>query len=149
MSNHEAILVPIDFSDASHAALARARDLGARLDMEVVLLHVYTIPLVSYPGMEPLLFPGLTGDIVAAAKRALDALGKASSVERTLMREGDPAAEILAAIEELKPSMVVMGTQGRRGFAHLLLGSVTEKVVRMSQAPVLTVHAPKKDNPRA
>ena len=46
-------------------------------------------------------------------------------------------------------AMVVMGTQGRRGFAHLLLGSVTEKVVRMSQAPVLTVHAPKKDNPRA
>jgi nucleotide-binding universal stress UspA family protein len=149
MSTHEAILVPIDFSDASHAALAKARTLAARLDMEIVLLHVYTIPLVSYPGTEPLLFPGLTGDIVAAAKRALDDLARASNVERTLMREGDPAAEILRAIEELKPGMVVMGTQGRHGFAHLLLGSVAEKVVRMSQAPVLTLHALKKDNPKA
>jgi nucleotide-binding universal stress UspA family protein len=135
MTTPETILVPIDFSDASHAALAKARALAARLDMEIVLLHVYTIPMVSYPGTEPLLFPGLNSDIVAAAKRALDELAKASNVDRTLMREGDPAAEILKAIEEVKPAMVVMGTQGRHGLSHLLLGSVAEKVVRMSHVP--------------
>ncbi|MFO0756979.1 MAG: universal stress protein [Byssovorax sp.] len=145
MATPEIILVPIDFSDASHAALARARNLAARLDMEIVLLHVYTIPLVSYPGTEPLVFPNLAGDIVTAAKRALDDLARASNVDRALMREGDPGAEILKAIEDIKPAMVVMGTAGRHGLAHLLLGSVAEKVVRMSPVPVLTVHAAHKE----
>ena len=51
------------------------------------------------------------------------------------------AVEILRAIDELHPALVAMGTHGRTGLAHLLLGSVTEKVVRSSSAPVITVHA--------
>jgi nucleotide-binding universal stress UspA family protein len=57
------------------------------------------------------------------------------------VRSGDPATEILRAIDETKPAFVAMGTHGRKGLSHLLLGSVAEKVVQLSQTPVLTVHA--------
>ena len=58
-----------------------------------------------------------------------------------IARFRDPATQILQAIDELKPAMVTMGTHGRKGIERFLLGSVTERVVRSSTAPVLTVHA--------
>jgi nucleotide-binding universal stress UspA family protein len=141
MEGSKTILVPVDFQDASLDALAAARDLGARLGLEVVVLHAYTIPVVVYPGFDPIVAPGLPEEIAATAKTALEKLAVQHGGLRTMLRAGDPAAEILRAIEELRPAMVAMGTHGRTGLAHLLLGSVTEKVVRSSSAPVLTVHA--------
>jgi nucleotide-binding universal stress UspA family protein len=135
------ILVPIDFLDASLDALAAARELAGRLGLEVVLLHTYAVPVVVYPGFDPIVAPGLPEEIAAAAKTALDKLAAENGGLRTLLRSGDPATEILRAIDEQKPALVAMGTHGRKGLAHLLLGSVTEKVVRSSPSPVLTVHA--------
>jgi nucleotide-binding universal stress UspA family protein len=57
----------------------------------------------------------------------------------TVIREGDAAAEILACADTLNPDLLVMGTHGRTGFERLVLGSVTEKVLRKASAPVLTV----------
>jgi nucleotide-binding universal stress UspA family protein len=141
MEGSKTILVPIDFQDASLDALATARDLGARLGLEVVLMHVYTIPVVVYPGFDPIVSPGLPQEIALTAKHALDRLAAKHGRLCTILRAGDPAAEILHAIEEQRPALVAMGTHGRKGLAHLLLGSVTEKIVRSSCAPVLTVHA--------
>jgi nucleotide-binding universal stress UspA family protein len=135
------ILVPIDFQDASLDALATSRELAARLGLEVVLLHVYTIPVVVYPGFDPIIAPGLPDEIAAAAKNAIETLAADQGGLRTILRAGDPASEVLKAIDELKPALVAMGTHGRKGLAHFLMGSVTEKVVRSSPAPVLTVHA--------
>ena len=56
-----------------------------------------------------------------------------------LLECGAPWREILRVVEETKPDLVVMGTHGRRGLGHALIGSVAEKLVRMSPAPVLTV----------
>ena len=141
MESSKIVLVPVDFEDVSLSALAKARDLAGRLGLEVVLLHTYTIPVAIYPGFEPIAAPSFADQIAAAAKTSLERLAAEQGGLRSVLRCGDPATEILAVIAELKPELVVMGTQGRTGLAHLLLGSVAEKVVRASPAPVLTVHA--------
>jgi nucleotide-binding universal stress UspA family protein len=140
MAGQKTILVPIDFQDASLAALAAARDLAAKLGFEVVLLHVYAVPVVVYPGFDPIVAPGLPDEIAATAKAAVERLAAENGDLATLLRAGDPATEILRAVAETAPQMVAMGTHGRSGIAHLLLGSVAEKVVRQSPVPVLTVH---------
>lgn len=140
MNAAKTILVPVDFQDASLDALATARELGGRLGLEIVLLHTYSVPVVVYPGFDPIVAPGLPEEIASTAKNALEKLAAEQGAAGTLLRAGDPATEILKAIDELKPAMVAMGTHGRKGLAHFLLGSVTEKIVRSSPVPVLTVH---------
>ena len=140
MTESGAILVPIDFEAASQEALNTAKSLASRLGVRVVLLHVYTIPVFVYPGFEPIAAPGLPEELESAAKQAIEQLANASGKLDYIVRAGDPATEILRVIGEISPSMVVMGTHGRRGVAHFLLGSVAEKVIRASSIPVLTVH---------
>ncbi len=141
METSKTILVPTDFQDASLDALAAARELAGRLGLEIVLLHTYTIPVVVYPGFDPIIAPGLPEEIASTAKNALEKLAAENGGLRSVLRAGDPASEILRVIDELKPAMVAMGTHGRKGLTHLLLGSVTEKIVRASPVPVLTIHA--------
>lgn len=139
MTTRGVILVAVDFEAASLAALKFAQDLAAPLGVEVVLLHVAQLPIYTYPGFEPAVLPGAFQEVSAAARRALEELASKHGNVRTVLREGDAATEILAAAEELSPSMLVLGTHGRRGLAHILLGSVAEKVVRRAKVPVLTV----------
>jgi nucleotide-binding universal stress UspA family protein len=141
MTDRKTILVPIDFQEASLDALAFARDLASKLGLEVVLLHTYAVPVVVYPGFDPIITPGLPDEIASTAKSALEKLAADQGGLATVLRPGDPATEILRAIEELKPELVALGTHGRTGLAHLLLGSVAEKVVRSSPVPVITIHA--------
>ena len=61
----------------------------------------------------------------------------------TLLRTGSPWEQVLGAATEVKAGLIVMGTHGRRRLERALLGSVAEKVVRMSRVPVLTVHGAK------
>lgn len=138
----KAILVATDFEAASTAAIALAEELAPALGAEIVLLHVAQLPIYTYPGFEPAVLPGAFQEVTAAARRALEELAGKHGGLRTVLREGDPATEILAAVAELAPRLVVLGTHGRRGIAHLFLGSVAEKVVRRSEVPVLTVRAP-------
>jgi nucleotide-binding universal stress UspA family protein len=139
---NKTILVPVDFQEASLEALALAKDLSGRLGLEIVLLHVFSIPVVVYPGFEPIMAPGLPEEIATAAKRALDQLADSVGGPKTILRSGEPAAETLKVIEELKPTFVAMGTHGRKGISHFFMGSVAEQVIRNSKAPVITVHAP-------
>jgi nucleotide-binding universal stress UspA family protein len=138
----DVILIPTDFEEASRRALAFGKDLAAKLGCEVVLLHVYQLPVYTYPGLEPAVLPSFVNELSQAAQRALDTLANEAAVKRALLREGDPATEILSAVDELSPRMVIMGTHGRRGLAHILIGSVAERVVRRSPVPVLTMRAP-------
>ncbi|MGK4007090.1 universal stress protein [Sorangium sp. So ce1036] len=135
------ILVPVDFEEASLKAIELAKDLGARLGHEVVLLHIYQLPVYTYPGLEPALMPGFHAEVSAAASRAVQQLSAQTGGLRALLRDGDPPTEILAAADEEKAAMIVMGTHGRRGLSHLFLGSVAEQVIRKSDVPVLTVRA--------
>lgn len=133
------ILVPIDFEPASMKALGIAKDLASRLGAEIVIVHVYQLPVYTYPGLEPSLMPGFHSEVTSAAERAVSTLAQQEGNVRAVLRQGDPATEILAAADELKASMIVMGTHGRQGLAHLILGSVAERVLRKSNVPVLSV----------
>lgn len=138
-SANNLILVPIDFEPASLKALGIAKDLAGRLGGEVVIVHVYQLPVYTYPGLEPSLMPGFHAEVTSAAERAVASLAQQEGNLRAVLRQGEPAAEILTAADELKASMIVMGTHGRQGLAHLILGSVAERVLRKSNVPVLSV----------
>lgn len=142
------ILVPHDFSETGEHALTFALDLAQRLGARVTVLHVYEVPAFAFPEM-PVETTDLTGQIERASRSALDgvvARTQRLGVEvRASLREGTVWSEIQAAAGELKADLVVMGTHGRRGLSHALLGSVTEKVVRTAPCPVLTVRGPESE----
>ena len=136
------ILVPTDFGDAAERARTVALELARRFDARVTLVHVWTVPSAVYG--EGLAWP--TDDLEAAAQRALDAALAASvavyPATKAVLRVGVPFERILETAKDLGADLLVMGTHGRRGIAHLVLGSVAEKIVRLSPVPVLTVGEP-------
>jgi nucleotide-binding universal stress UspA family protein len=143
----ERILCPTDFSDFSVRALTRAVSLARWFEARVTALHVLPRP-VAFPAGAP---PYLTvpADLTHGSReqeekelvRWIDPfLGEGAPLE-TRLAEGDPSREIQAAAEALPADLVIMGTHGRSGFQHLLLGSVTEQVLRRASCPVLAVGA--------
>lgn len=140
------ILVPVDFSAASEAALGYALDLAERLGHEVVVLHALGPPAV--PVLDGMIIPGpaeLAEHIRAAGDR-LDAMLKridrAGVSVLSKVVQGAPAAEIVRFARDEGCELIVMGTHGRTGWSRLALGSVAELVVRTATVPVLTVRAP-------
>lgn len=138
-ASESTIVVPIDFHEASLRALAIAKELAPAFNAKIVLLHVCTIPVYAYPGLAPMLMQSLNEDVLKAAEKATKELAAQHGDLESVVREGDPATEVLDFVKERAPKLVVMGTHGRRGLSHLLLGSVAEKVVRQATSPVLTV----------
>ncbi len=143
------ILVPVDFSDHSQAALVQASEYAQMMPATLVVLHV-----VHDPGEMPGYYSKLVKkkratrmqDIAAEAFQEfmastieaypdLDALRDA---ER-LMVIGLPVTRILEVVEHLDPIMVVMGSQGRTGLQHLVIGSKAAQVVQLCPVPVTIV----------
>src|SRR5262245_41136260 len=125
------VLCPVDFEAASRAAVGLAKEIAGCFDAEVVLLHAYAVLVQPYPGLTPAevpMLPGIHLEVAAAAKRALDELSAEHGGLRSILVEGEPAAAILDEAQRLHPKMIVMGTHGRSGLKHLILGSVAEKV---------------------
>ncbi len=137
------ILVPVDFSDRSTEALDYAVDLATTLGAEIVLLHVYEIPAVTYPDGVLVMTGDIASRIVGAAEAALASLAKghARGVKmETRLQMGNAWRVITGAVEETGSNLIVMATSGRSGLPRALFGSVAEKVVRMATCPVLTLH---------
>lgn len=133
------ILVATDFSRQAELALEWALHLREQFSARLVLLHVIDIFSLAElscraVGGDPLL-PMLRDE----AKRNMQQWQARVPDAKTLIREGSPRPVIVEAAVELECQMIVMGTHGRSGLAHLLLGSVAEYVVRYSKVPVLTV----------
>ena len=140
----EHILVPTDFGDASERALDLAIDMAKGFDAKVILMHA-TFPPSYYYGAyaEGLAFP--VDELESQAGKALDAaVGRAvrrHAMVARLLVEGEPWERILAVSKERGADLIVMGTHGKRGLVHAILGSVAEKVVRLSSIPVMTISA--------
>ena len=134
-------LVAVDFEAASRRAIDLAKEFGKALGAELVLMHAYEMPVYAYPGLDAAILPSYSTELLSAARDALAELGREVLVTRQVLREGDPADEICRAAHDVEASLIVMGTHGRRGVAHALLGSVAERVVRTSDIPVLTARA--------
>lgn len=138
------ILCPVDFSESSDRALDYALALAKRHGGRVVVMHVLPTVLA-----DPEAYPYLTEPVLASGEardRAYRRLG--DFVHRALtdgigaeviLEDGDVVEEVLKKAERRETDLVVMGTHGRRGFQRLLLGSVTERVLRQSEAPVLSI----------
>jgi nucleotide-binding universal stress UspA family protein len=137
------IICPVDFSESSVRALAYAAALARWYAAQLTVLHVV-------PTFEP---RQLRGDLTEPAQvltpmpreRVLEEMSRSlnlaalSSDVIPLAESGDPQATIIDQALSKKADLIVMGTHGRRGFKRLLLGSVTEAVLREAPCPVLTV----------
>jgi nucleotide-binding universal stress UspA family protein len=149
MIQFKRILCPVDFSEFSRHALDEAIAIAHLYDGCVTALHVFPVaipadPFAGLPDFQPF---RLTDRQRAHVLRQLSAFATAEGAEQrritVALREGvDIHAEILEAAVQMKPDLIVMGTHGRSGFQHLMLGSVAEKVLHKAGCPVLTV-APK------
>lgn len=140
------ILVPTDFSPPSDAALEYARLLAAKFGASLHLLHVVDDPTASSAFVADSYAPAgpdLQETFLSDARQRLASL--LSHAERdscdttTAAAIGVPAATIVDVAAASGVSLIVMGTHGRTGLAHLLMGSVAEQVVRTAPCPVLTV----------
>jgi nucleotide-binding universal stress UspA family protein len=139
------ICCPIDFSDASRAAMEVAADLARRNGGELTLLHAYPIPGYTFPDGSVVASPKMMQDLADQAARHIEEwraeaarLGAPSVSAVTAV--GEPAGEIVAYAAEQRMELLVLGTHGRTGLEHALMGSVAERVVRRARCPVLTVH---------
>jgi nucleotide-binding universal stress UspA family protein len=140
MSVPKRVLVPVDFSDCSKNALEYALGLSEPLGAKVEVLHVWDIGWVS---------PDLTVWAGESKKSVLEfAKQEAELMLEDLLQShagltGElahgQAAEEIAKKAEAGFDLVVMGTHGRTGLSHLVMGSVAQKVVRLAHCPVLTV----------
>lgn len=142
------ILVPTDFSDASDAALAYARGVSRQFSASIHLLHVFDDPFASGTfvadgiGLMPV---ELRESLFKEARdRLADRLAAhAQSVpgSSSALVVGPAARRIVEYADENEMDLIVMGTHGRGGLAHALLGSVAERVVRTARCPVLTTRS--------
>jgi nucleotide-binding universal stress UspA family protein len=138
------ILCPVDLSEASQRALEQATVVAGWYHAKLTVLHVHppgpAIALEPFgvnapPAEERAEIARLHAAAGAAAAPAIDAKLHVD----VIVDAGDPTHRILARAEERKVGLIVMGTHGASGFEHLVLGSVTEKVLRKARCPVLTV----------
>jgi universal stress protein A len=143
------ILVPTDFSPASEMALDSALAIAERFGASLHLLHVVDDPLVEGAGWGSEVYvasvPALRETLVneAASKLAV-LLARAEQqriAARSEVRIGRAAETIRDVARQQASDLIVMGTHGRTGVAHLVMGSVAEKTVRRAPCPVLTVRA--------
>lgn len=141
------VCVATDFSEPAGGAFSYGLTFAQQFQAELHLLHVIEdiMPAVPEPGLAML----PTQEIMAGLRKSSEDAMKDFLASKDLggvkivkvIREGSPFREIDAYAKEAKIDMLVVGTHGRSGLTHLLLGSVAERVVRSAPCPVLTIHS--------
>jgi nucleotide-binding universal stress UspA family protein len=138
------ICVPVDFSDTSAAALMYAKALADAFGASLHVTHVFVnwIPNADFPTS-----PELYADLEASARKQLET--QLTSEEKTkyratldLITGTSEFVEVIRYAREQNIDLLVVGTHGRGAIAHMLMGSVAEKIVRKAPCPVLTVRHP-------
>ena len=141
------VLCAVDFSEPSRAAIRYAADLARQYDAELELLHVYHVPGYAFPEGVVVAGPEVMNDLLTQIAESLEesrrfAITSGATRVTTTSVQGTPWTEIVRRAEERGHDLIVVGTHGRTGLTHVLLGSVAEKVVRRAPCPVLTVRMP-------
>lgn len=153
-SNKRPILVPVDFSEHSEAAVLKACEFAECSKQPIVVLHV-----VHDPGDMPSYYSRIAKkkqlvrvediaeemfmEFIAAIKKK-NPDNKSLKKITTLMVKGIPVTRILQVIEKVNASMVVMGSLGRTGLKHVFVGSKAEQIVRQSPVTVTIVKTKKR-----
>lgn len=143
------ILMPTDFSEYAEHAFTWALEMAADWQAKLVLFH-------AAAPISPLAFPDsvylpelrrLEADMLADAKKRMsEFVGKKESgavVVETRVVVGEPIYEICQAVGREQADLIIMGSHGRTGLSHVLLGSVAERVIRHASCPVLVARKPK------
>lgn len=140
MAKIETILVATDGSPASAAASEEAIDLAQKLAARLIVINVVNVPeLTTASAIFPGTVIGAREEAEAIAREVVDDARRCGVVATYLTWEGQPGEAIVAAAEAESADLVVVGTHGRSVIGRLLLGSVSEYVVRHSRVPVLVV----------
>ena len=139
------ILCPIDFSEPARAAMSAAVELSLHFEAELTLFHSYQLPGYTLPEGSVVASPKMLQDLADQAeahlrewKQLAETMGAARV--QTGKGIGDPAVEVVELAREGAFDLIVVGTHGRSGIRHALLGSIAERVVRHARCPVLTIH---------
>jgi nucleotide-binding universal stress UspA family protein len=146
------ILVPTDFSEASYSAFGAAGELAEQYRAVIVLLHVIPpIPVFAYdvPALDVSVYSRTLHDAAVGHLHALISRNfpPGVTVEPRVVL-GDPARTIVKSAHDEGADMVVISTHGETGWRHTLFGSVTEKVVRLADRPVLVIQAEQEEEGR-
>jgi nucleotide-binding universal stress UspA family protein len=146
------LLVPVDYSPSSLASLKYAAFLASALGAELDVVHVWDRP--SYVSddvvvqdregrrgsLSQMVHDNAEREMTQFLEKSRAATGKASvQAQQHRLLSGEPVSALLAEVEKGSHDLVVIGTHGRTGLKHLLLGSVAERLVRLSPVPVVTV----------
>lgn len=148
MTLFKQILVPLDFSAPANAAVQLAADMAGRLHGSLTLLHVHDPLPYALPTDYEFYTPEQRGRLMAEIEKALAAAKRSAQTAGALEVQtkciaGNPSEQIAEFARAGNFDLIVMGTRGRRGIQHALLGSVAERVVRTAPCAVLTVRSPK------
>ena len=140
------ILVPVDFSEHSKAALIHAKELAATYGSKLQLLHVIEeSPYPEFYGMgdlpDRMRRKSLKERAIREMEQLCDECGGPGIEPEVHILSGHPARDIVRFARDNESDLIVLASHGLTGLEHLLLGSVAEKVVRMAQCPVFTVKA--------
>ncbi len=140
----ENILVPVDFSKYSKNALANANEIAKSYGAKIHLLHIIeeTIhPAFSLSGKSSIsdLVPGIEDDCRKRTEKMVKETVSSQIKYEIHVKGGRAASDIIGFAKENSTDLIVIATHGLTGLEHMLLGSVTEKVVRMAHCPVFTV----------
>jgi nucleotide-binding universal stress UspA family protein len=149
MSRFQNILVPVDFSDHSAAALETAMDIAKAFGAKIRLLHCYQIQPGGVSPYGIALPSGYFTEVRDAAEKQLSEWREKvtpNGIEVEVALSSDaPSIAIAEMAVVCCADLIVMGTRGLSGFKHVMLGSVAERTVRAADCPVLTVKVPESD----
>ena len=144
MANYKTILVAVDFSEVSAHALGTAVDLAAQLGARLKIVHAVRMHATSLPleGGAVYIEELHAKEVEDAEKNLARFIAEntdAGTAPESSVRSGEPATEINRAAVDSGADLIVVGTHGRTGLSHLLMGSVAENVLREAPVPVLCV----------
>lgn len=140
------VLVATDFSEPSVAALSYGREFARQFHASLHVLHVVPIVAAIFAAdMYSMIPPDLQDQVDADARRALDKVVTPEDrqllhAKTVVLTSASPAVAIADYARAEGIDLIVMGTHGRTGLSHVLMGSVAERVVRTAPCPVLTLH---------
>ncbi len=141
MNRIKGVLVPTDFSETSDAALQHGVDMARFFGARLYFVHVPGATGENFEADFPL------PEFEAAVQKRLETFISREELARLqpeyAIRVGPTSDEIVRYAEAREVDLIVMGTHGRTGMAHLLMGSVAEQVIRLASCPVMLVRAPK------
>ena len=146
------IICPTDFSEPSYEALKTAVEMADHFSAELVVVHVVTpipfIPIHDDPSSFNL--PVYEKEMETSARKSLDQVFEEKIPKslncRALVMQGDPAPQIVRLADDEAADIIVIATHGLTGWRKFMFGSVTEKVIRLANCPVLSIRVPSSED---